>query len=109
MEEYFTKVVTVSSQDENTYSVIVDGILSILDVAQIDTDSEMLANQRQMEAAVAARDALTQARQAMEMGMTYDAAGVCVDDALRWLASLTGEDVSEAIIEEIFSKFCVGK
>ena len=109
LEKFFTKVVTVSSQDENTYSVIVDGILGILDVAQIDTDSEMLANQRQMEAAVAARDALTQARQAMEMGMTYDAAGVCVDDALRWLASLTGEDVSEAIIEEIFRKFCVGK
>ena len=38
-----------------------------------------------------------------------DAAGVCIEDALRALTELTGEDAAEAVIDEVFSTFCVGK
>ena len=38
-----------------------------------------------------------------------DAAGVCISDAQRALARLTGEDATEATIDEVFSTFCVGK
>ena len=38
-----------------------------------------------------------------------DAAGVCISDAQRALAHLTGEDATEATIDEVFSTFCVGK
>lgn len=106
---YFTRVVAVSAQEEKTTAIIERQILEILQVENIDTDGGMLANQRQLSAAMAARDALRQARDAMEQGLTYDAAGVCVDDALRFLAALTGQDASEAVITEIFEKFCVGK
>ena len=34
---------------------------------------------------------------------------VCVDDALDALCELTGENASEAVINEVFKKFCVGK
>lgn len=106
---YFTRVVAVSAQEEKTAPIIERHILEILDVENIDTDGGMLANQRQLSAAMAARDALRQARDAMEQGLTYDAAGVCVDDALRFLAALTGQDATEAVITEVFEKFCVGK
>ena len=38
-----------------------------------------------------------------------DAVSVCVDDALSALCRLTGEDASDAVVEEVFSTFCVGK
>ena len=38
-------------------------------------------------------------------GFGLDAAGVCIDDALRALAELTGEDPTEATLDEVFSKF----
>ena len=34
---------------------------------------------------------------------------VCVDDALDALCELTGENASEAVIEQVFERFCVGK
>ena len=38
-----------------------------------------------------------------------DAAGVCIEDALHALADLTGEDATEAVIDQVFETFCVGK
>ena len=32
-----------------------------------------------------------------------------VDDALAALCDLTGENASEAVIEQVFERFCVGK
>ena len=62
-----------------------------------------------LAAAVAARDALAGARQARADGFDLDAVGVCLDDALEALCRLTGEDASEAVIDQVFSRFCVGK
>lgn len=41
--------------------------------------------------------------------MTLDAVTVCVEDALNALSSLTGEQVSEEIVDQVFEQFCVGK
>ena len=48
-------------------------------------------------------------REAMEAGFGLDAVSVCVDDALDALCELTGENASEAVIEQVFERFCVGK
>ena len=42
-------------------------------------------------------------------GFGLDAVSVCVDDALDALCDLTGENASEAVIEQVFERFCVGK
>ena len=42
-------------------------------------------------------------------GFGLDAVSVCVDDALDALCDLTGENASEAVINEVFERFCVGK
>ncbi len=43
------------------------------------------------------------------MGFGLDAVSVCVDDALDALYSLTGENATDAVIEQVFETFCVGK
>ena len=53
--------------------------------------------------------ALADALEAVNGGYTLDAAGVCVDDALRALYELTGENAGDDVIDEVFSRFCVGK
>jgi len=42
-------------------------------------------------------------------GLTMDELSVCVDDAIAPLLELTGESVSDTIIEQVFATFCVGK
>lgn len=52
---------------------------------------------------------MAEALSSQEDGFGLDAAGVCISDAQRALARLTGEDATEATIDEVFSTFCVGK
>ena len=48
-------------------------------------------------------------RTARQNGFGLDAAAVCLADALQALFDLTGENASDATIEEVFETFCVGK
>ena len=43
------------------------------------------------------------------MGETLDAVNVCIDAAIDDLLELTGERASEAVIDQVFARFCVGK
>jgi len=69
----------------------------------------MLATQRQAQCAVDARCAVQDAREALERGFTPDAVSVCLEDAVQALFSLTGERASDAVVDEVFRGFCVGK
>jgi tRNA modification GTPase len=43
------------------------------------------------------------------MGVTSDAVNVCIDSAINSLLVLTGKKASEAVVDEVFRSFCVGK
>ena len=75
----------------------------------IDPAAGLLANERQLDCARQAARDLDAARTALRQGVTLDAVSVCLEDALNALAALTGERVSEAVIEDVFRRFCVGK
>ena len=84
-------------------------IVTRLGTSQIDPHAASLSGQRQLSAALRARDAVAGALDAAAGGFGLDAVSVCVDDALAALCDLTGENASEAVIEQVFERFCVGK
>ena len=86
-----------------------DGMLQMLGTNQIDPHAASLSGQRQLAAATRAREAVAGALEAAAGGFGLDAVSVCVDDALDALCDLTGENASEAVINEVFERFCVGK
>ena len=45
----------------------------------------------------------------MKQKMPIDIIAICIKDILEDLGQITGEEVSEDIINEIFAKFCLGK
>ena len=53
--------------------------------------------------------ALDRALALLEEGSGIDLAGIDLRDALDCLAAITGDRVDEALMESIFSRFCVGK
>ena len=67
----------------------------------------MLATRRQAQCALDARAAVREARAAL--ALSYDAVSVCLEDAVQALFSLTGERAGDAVADEIFRNFCVGK
>lgn len=106
---YFAMVLPVCCQEEASRKVIAAAVARLLGTNQIDPRAASLSGQRQLSAALRARDAVAGALDAAAGGFGLDAVSVCVDDALDALCELTGENASEAVIEQVFERFCVGK
>lgn len=69
----------------------------------------LLANPRHHEALMRVQQALMQVSQGLEAGIPADLLAVDLRDALYHLGSITGEVVSDDILDNIFSRFCIGK
>lgn len=68
-----------------------------------------VSNSRQKEALLNARKYLMDALKTLESGFEIDMASMDIKEALNSLGELTGDTVTEDILNRIFSKFCVGK
>lgn len=101
--------VCLSAGDAASRPLAEQAVLQALQLQHFDPDAALLANRRQLECAGRARDAVRAALEARAMGLDLDAVGVCVQDALTALYELTGQNVSDAVVDEVFSRFCVGK
>lgn len=109
LADYFEQVLPVSCKDATARTQIANAVAALLHTNTIDTAAASLSGRRQLAAATRARDAIAEATAAIHGGFGLDAVSVCVDDALDALFALTGENASEAVVEEIFERFCVGK
>lgn len=72
-------------------------------------DAAFLIEQRHFDALVRAQESLKKAIMACNINQPLDLIGIDVKEAWDSLGEITGETATEAIIEEIFAKFCVGK
>ena len=73
------------------------------------TESSVLSQARHVEAALRACRSLEDAQHAIDDGMPLDVCAVDLSAALDALGEITGETMSERVIDEVFSRFCVGK
>ena len=64
---------------------------------------------RHVAAAQKACRSLSEARKALSDGFGTETAGIDLSAALDALGEITGETMNEAVIDRVFSKFCVGK
>lgn len=70
---------------------------------------EMLTHARHKVAVDRAAELVGSARADLQSGLSFDLVAISLKEALTELSSITGEDVSETLIEKIFSRFCIGK
>ena len=88
------------------------GIPGVLDYLRLHAQIPqqlLLTHERHMEAAREALKRLHQAQAAFTNGQPLDFAAVDLHDALYLLGRITGESVDEKLLDDIFSRFCVGK
>ena len=91
-----------------------DGIAELLDeMAGLFGSRQGLAgavaNRRHAEALERAREALARARQAAGDGAPGEIVALELREGLAAVGEVTGETVSEDLLDRIFSRFCIGK
>ena len=84
-------------------------VSDIIGTSQLDASQGILATERQRSAAEEALRSVSEALEAIRLGITLDAVTVIIEEAIHHLLELTGERVTEAVVSQVFSHFCVGK
>ena len=78
-------------------------------MAGLNAAEPLLATERQRDCAARALDCVLEALGALDAGMALDAAAVSVDGAITAILELTGERTTDAVVDQVFARFCVGK
>lgn len=102
-------LVHISAAEGRGIQALTDAVEAVTGTKDFDPSQDILATERQRAAAEKALCALKEAISALQSGFTLDAVTVSLEDAISALLTLTGKRVSEAVVETVFSRFCVGK
>ena len=109
IENAFAKVVYICAKESKGLKELSSAVEELLGVQDFDAGAPILANLRQRQNCQNAKESISEAIGGVEMGVTYDAVNVMVDSAVEELLSLTGKKATTEVVNNIFSKFCVGK
>ena len=109
IEKYIKHIVEISAKTGEGKNKLENCVTEILGTDKIDTSCALLTDERQYYCSSEALKCVNEAIDALNSGVTLDAVNVMIDSAVDFLQTLTGEKASESVVNEIFSKFCVGK
>ncbi|MGI6537450.1 MAG: tRNA uridine-5-carboxymethylaminomethyl(34) synthesis GTPase MnmE [Caldicoprobacterales bacterium] len=88
--------------EEYIYELVYSGGLS-------SKNSVMIVNNRHKEALMRAKDHLQEALNGVDSGVPLDMVSIDIRSAWEALGEITGESITENLIDKIFMKFCLGK
>lgn len=109
VNKYIKNTITMSAKNNDGIEKLQSAIENIFEFSEINFDNGTVSNERQKKCVDNALLQINEALSALENGVMLDAVTVLIDESLQYLLELTGEKVSETVVNEVFSRFCVGK
>lgn len=104
------KVLAISALEETGIETLTDEIQSMFLSGEINFEDEVyITNIRHKEALESAWNSLRMVKQSIQNKMPEDFFSIDLMDAYESLGKIIGESVGEDLVNEIFSKFCMGK
>ncbi len=108
IEQTFMDVIYISANDATALETLDTAVAHAVQIDHLDPNEPLLANERQRGCALQAHVAIADALVASEQ-TTLDVVYALLSEALAALAELSGETITETVLDEVFSTFCVGK
>ncbi len=109
LSTFKNKIVELSALSGKGIDKLKEIIENIVGLSKFDPSDTVISNERQLTALKKATEILEEIINQLDFGITLDAVTVLMQDALGVFMEFTGENVSEAVVNKVFSKFCVGK
>ena len=110
LKEYSKDILEVSIKDDDGIEELYNRMLNMFTNKEIKAENaEIITNIRHKDAISDALKSIISAENTINDGMTIDITAIYFKEAIENLNKITGEDVTDDIINDIFSKFCLGK
>ena len=109
-EKTASPVIPISAVEETGISQLEDEIRRMFFQGELSFNDEVyITNARHKAALEEALESLKLVKNSIELGMAEDFFSIDLMNAYESLGRIVGESVGEDLVNEIFSKFCVGK
>ena len=103
-------VISISAKEEQGIWELEDTVREMFLKGEISFNDQIyITNARQKSSLIQARESMEKVIRSIDDGMPEDFYSIDLMDAYEALGNITGESVGEDLINEIFSKFCMGK
>ena len=114
MEEEIKKlnkpVIKISAKEEIGFENLYSEIKKMFELNEISSNNEILiTNERHKNQIIKAKQNILNAIETVKNNTPVDIISIYINQAMEDLGEITGVNVSENIINEIFAKFCLGK
>lgn len=76
---------------------------------QVEVQDFLVSNRRHKEAMMRANQKMLAAKTAIDQGISLDLAAIDLNAAWNYFGEITGDTLSEDLVDKIFSDFCIGK
>ncbi|MBP3475733.1 MAG: tRNA uridine-5-carboxymethylaminomethyl(34) synthesis GTPase MnmE [Lachnospiraceae bacterium] len=109
-KSHIMKIIKTSTKEANGIDTLTELIQDMFFHGKISYNDEVyITNMRHKEAICDAKNSILQVRNSLEMDMPEDFYSIDLMSAYASLGTIIGEEVGEDLVNEIFSKFCMGK
>lgn len=110
IKEIQKPIIKISARTKEGIEELYQKITEMFQLSEIEIgQGSIVTNIRHKNQIHKAIEAIKEAERVLEQGLPIDLLAVPIKQSLEELSAITGENVSEDIISEIFSKFCLGK
>lgn len=109
INEKFKYIVEISAKNNEGIEGLINAVSEMFHHEDIEVEKGIIANERQKNCITKAEELVLDSINALEQGELLDAITIILDEAAGYLLELTGERVSETVLNEVFSRFCIGK
>ena len=106
----FINIIELSALKKEGIDKLYNKITELFNLNEINVDNDIvITNQRHKNQIQKAIENLQKAEKSLNENMPVDIISISLKNVLSDLGEITGEEASEEIINDIFSKFCLGK
>lgn len=103
-------IIEISTKTLDGIQELEDKIEGMFNQNELDVDNEIVVtNIRHKDLITKARLQIEHIEEALKAGLPIDMISIELQNAVQFLGEITGETVSEDVVNGIFKKFCVGK
>lgn len=104
------KVIKISTKNRDGIEQLYKEIEKMFNIKEIDIDSgNLITNIRHKNQITNSIKNINEAINSINLNLPIDIISISIKETLEDLGKITGDNVGEDIINEIFSKFCLGK
>ncbi|MBK0383460.1 tRNA uridine-5-carboxymethylaminomethyl(34) synthesis GTPase MnmE [Pedobacter sp. SD-b] len=102
-------VIEISAKDKLNLDSLENALLAAVNLNLLNSDEIIVTNIRHLEALQKTREALDKVMYGIDNPVTSDFLALDIKQALHYLGEIVGVVTTDDLLDNIFSKFCIGK